>query len=542
LGGEIFLNLIVSNLQIVVEKDTFDEYILVLSKKLGVYSGKFEIVKILNKTLNIKNLEQFYYDVSLAIKISDDFENKENFPEYKELGNTTVASNTKKIWVKDKPIIIGFGPAGIFAAIELIDNGIKPIIFERGKKIEERYLDVKNFIEQRVLNIESNIQFGEGGAGSYSDGKLFSRANNSVYVNKVLNTFIRFGAPCEIEYIAKPHLGTDVLCKIVCNMRNYILENGGQIHYSSKMTELIISGDKAVGVRINDCKEYFSSIIYLAVGHSARDTFKMIYENGVVLEQKPISVGVRIEHPAKIINLIRYGAKYKNFSAIGAANYSFTYTNRKIGRGVYTFCMCPGGEVVNASSENGLIVVNGMSYSVRASEFSNSAIVVTCHKSDYKSDSPMSGIEFQRDIEQKAFIASGCTWQVPAQNLMDYLSAKISGTLNKNSCKTGTVAVNLYDIFPQFVNDSLLSAFKSWKKDYPLFVSNDAILLGPETRTTCPIKITRNKNFESVNIKNLYPIGEGSGYSGGITSSAVDGIRVVEAMLLGTFISSHLKK
>ena len=523
------MNLIVSNVQILVENDTFDEYITALSKVLSICADKFKIIKILNKTLNIKNHEQFHYDISFVVNINGDFVNKENFVEYKEIISTPAALNTKKI--KNSPIIVGFGPSGIFAAIELIDRGIKPIIFERGKCIEERHIDVRNFIETKVLNAESNIQFGEGGAGSYSDGKLFSRINNTSYVNKVLNRFVKFGASCEIEYIAKPHLGTDVLCKIVCNMRNYILENGGQIHYSSKMTDIIISDGKAVGVRINDSKEYLSSFIYIAVGHSARDTFEMVYKKGIALEQKPISVGVRIEHSAEIINRIRYGDKYKNFNGIGAANYSFTYTNRKIGRGVYTFCMCPGGEVVNASSENSFVVTNGMSYSARASEFSNSAIVVTCNNSDYKSDDPLAGIEFQRDIEQKAFIASGSTWQVPAQNLTDYLSDKTSTKLNNNSCRTGTVAVNLHSIFPQFVNDSLLCAFKKWEKDYPLFVSDKAILLGPETRTTCPVKFTRNSNFESVNIKNLYPIGEGSGYCGGITSSAVDGIRAVESSL-----------
>ena len=298
------------------------------------------------------------------------------------------------------------------------------------------------------------------------------------------------------------------------------------------MTDMIISGNKVSGIIINGEKEYHSSIIYLAVGHSARDTFEMIHKKGIAIEQKEIAVGVRLEHPAETINLIRYGHKYKNVSAIGAAAYSFTYTDKKIKRGAYTFCMCPGGEIVNASSENGLLVVNGMSYSNRASAFSNSAIVITCHKEDYKSNHPLAGIAFQKNMERKAFNAAGGKWKVPAQNLMDFLHEKSSLKLNKNSCKTGTISVNMNKIFPKFIRIVLKRAFNKWKENYPIFVSSQAILLAPETRTSCPIRITRGKNHESLNMKNLYPIGEGSGYTGGITSSAVDAIKAVENSLL----------
>jgi uncharacterized FAD-dependent dehydrogenase len=292
----------------------------------------------------------------------------------------------------ERPVIIGFGPAGMFAALELIEYGIRPLIFERGKKIEDRSIDVQRFIKERTLDPESNIQFGEGGAGSYSDGKLFARIKNSYYADKVLDTYIKFGAPEEIRYVSKPHIGTDVLCKIVRNIRNYILERGGEIYYGAKMTDMLISDGKASGVVINGTTEYRSSLIYLALGNSARDTFVLLHDKGVALEQKPISVGVRIEHPTELINLIRYGDKYKDHRALGNATYSFTYTDRKIKRGVYTFCMCPGGEVVNASSEQGLMVVNGMSYSQRSSPFSNSALVVTCHTGDYGSTHPLAGI------------------------------------------------------------------------------------------------------------------------------------------------------
>jgi uncharacterized FAD-dependent dehydrogenase len=297
------------------------------------------------------------------------------------------------------------------------------------------------------------------------------------------------------------------------------------------MTDMIISEGKVLGVIINGEKEYRSSMVYLALGHSARDTLEMIHTKDIAIEQKATAVGVRIEHPAETINLIRYGKKYQNFPGIGAANYSFTYTNRKMGRGVFTFCMCPGGEIVNASSEDGMMAVNGMSYSKRLSPFSNSAIVVTCHTDDYKSTDPLAGVEFQKEIERKAFNAGGGRWEAPAQNLMDFLSGRISVRLNKNSFKMGVVAADVNSIFPAFVCEALVMAFNKWKEDYPLFVSDNAILLGAETRTSSPVRIKRNDKYESVNVKKLYPIGEGSGYTGGITSSAVDAIKAVEASL-----------
>ena len=527
-GG--FLNIIISSLRIPVEKDGMDEYLKAASQRLNISESDAKFVKILHKSLDTSCKDQFYYEVSIVVTAPVLFDNKENLPVYPE-SIEEIKADRKSKNIKERPIIAGFGPAGMFAALELIDYGIKPLIFERGKKIEERTIDVQRFIKDRVLDTESNIQFGEGGAGSYSDGKLFSRTNNTKHINRVLDTFIKFGAPEEIGYVRKPHVGTDVLCRIVRNIRNYILERGGEIHYGSKVTDILISGDKVSGVVINGEKEYRSSTLYLAVGNSARDSFEMFHKKGIAMEQKPILVGVRIEHPAEIINLIRYGNKYKAFPGIGAAAYSLNYTNRKAGRGVYTFCMCPGGEVINASSEDGVMVVNGMSYSGRSSEFSNSALVVTCHTDDYKSIDPLAGIEFQKAIERKAFNAGGGRWEVPAQNLIDFLSGKLSVNLNKNSFKMGAASADMNEIFPDFITGALLNAFKSWEEDYPLFVSDHATLLGAETRTSSPVRIKRTGKYESVNIKNLYPIGEGSGYTGGITSSAADAIKAVEASL-----------
>jgi len=519
------VDLILSDLQIAIEKDGMDEYAKVASSILGVEPDMVTIVKILSKSLDVRNQQQFYYQISLVVQTADSYENREGFSCYVE----PVKAERSAARCKDRPIVVGFGPAGMFAALELIDFGLKPLIFERGKKIEERSLDVQKFKKKREINVESNIQFGEGGAGSYSDGKLFSRRNNNTgYVNRVLQTFIRFGAPAEIGYISKPHLGTDVLRTIVRNIRNYILERGGEIRYDAKMTDILIADGVASGITINGEHEYLASSIYIALGHSARDTVKMMYDKGIAMEQRPISVGLRIEHPAVTINRMRYGEKYYNYPGLGAATYSLNYTNRRSRRGVYTFCMCPGGEVINASSEQGMMVVNGMSYSQRSSAFSNAALVVSCHPGDYGSATPLAGIEFQRQIERKAFRAGGSQWKVPAQNLMDFLGGKESAGLHETSCQQGVVASDMRDIFPDFVISELVAAFDKWKNEVSLFVSQQAILLGAETRSSSPVRIQRNEKFESVNTKNLYPIGEGAGYAGGITSSAADAVKAVE--------------
>jgi hypothetical protein len=522
------LDLILSDLQIPFENDGMDEHIAVASQLLRINASDILIVKILSKTLDMRNKEQFYYKVSLVVRVTGNFENVLNFPIFIEHKQ----ANRKVAALKERPIIVGFGPAGMFAALELIAYGLKPIIFERGKDIEERSVDVQRFIATRELNPESNIQFGEGGAGSYSDGKLFSRRNNNTSsVNKVLQTLIKFGAPEEIGYISKPHLGTDVLCAIVKNIRTYILERGGVIHYSSKMTDVLITEGAASGIIINNDKEYLASSIFIALGHSARDTVAMLQAKGIAMEQRNISVGVRIEHPAVTINMMRYGQKYHALKELGAATYSLNYTDRNIGRGVYTFCMCPGGEVVNASSGNSMLVVNGMSYSSRSSAFSNAALVVSCHADDYSSAGPLAGFEFQEEIERKAFTAGGGRWKVPAENLMHFLGESRTASLNENSYKMGAVAADLKDVLPVFVVEMLCSAFRKWQQEVPLFVSNQAVLLGAETRTSSPVRIRRNDRYESVTVKNLYPIGEGSGYTGGITSSAADAIKAVERYL-----------
>jgi len=523
--GTVYLT--VAGLRIPIEADGSAARRSAAAAELGLEAGEIELVKILSQAPDIASQEQFYLVLTLVVAVPAAYKNPRNFPVFA----APAPAALPRAVLQERPIVIGFGPAGMFAALELIERGLKPLIFERGKKIEERSADVERFIASRVLDTESNIQFGEGGAGAYSDGKLFSRINNSARGNKVLDTFVRFGARPDIAWLAKPHVGTDVLCAIVRNIRNYILAQGGEIRFGAKMTDLLLAGGKARGVVINGRQEYASSHIYLAVGHSARDTFELLREKGAALERRAIAVGVRIEHPAATVNLIRYGVKYKDHAGLGAATYSFNHTDRASGRGAYTFCMCPGGEIVNASSAQGLLAVNGMSRAARAGGFSNGALVVTCRAQDYKAEGPLAGFGFQEDIERRAFSAGGGDWTVPAQNLEDFLSAKMSGRLNKNSCRTGTAPADLRQILPGFVSDELLTAFSEFKKGYPSFVSGEAVLLAPETRTSCPVKVLRDDNCESSNIGNLYPIGEGAGYAGGITSSAIDAIKAVECSL-----------
>ncbi len=525
------MNLVVSNLLIPVEEDGIAAYLAAASHVLEIEAGGINLVKILSKALDLRDQSQFYYKLSLVVAVADNYPNRRQLALYVE----PLKPGKRQVSVThQRPIVVGFGPAGMFAALELIDHGLKPIIFERGKRIEERSLDVERFVGRRELNPESNIQYGEGGAGSYSDGKLFSRRNNNTgVVHQILRTLVEFGAPPEIEYIAKPHLGTDVLCVIVRNIREHILASGGEIHYESRLTDLLIKDGEARGVVINGEREYAASRIYLALGHSARDTMAMLAARGVAMEQKPIFVGVRVEHPATIVNRFRYGDKYMYDPRLGAATYSLNYTDRAIRRGVYTFCMCPGGEVVNASSEQGGLVLNGMSYSRRDMPFSNAALVVTCQATDYPGDGPLAGIDFQRAIESRAFRAGGSEWSAPAQNLLDFLGEKGGEGLPDSSYRMGLAHADLAAILPDFVTDGLRAAFRQWKTEVPLFVSGQAILMAAETRTSSPVRMLRDASCQSVSIKGLYPLGEGAGYAGGITSSAADAIKAVASHFSG---------
>lgn len=429
---------------------------------------------------------------------------------------------------ESRPVIIGSGPAGLFCAYMLAEHGFAPILLERGKSVEERKKDVDLFWESGVLNTESNVQFGEGGAGTFSDGKLNTLVKDPTGRNrKVLEVFVKEGAPKEILYVNKPHIGTDLLMEVVKNMRETIRRNGGEVRFESKVTGLSIENGKVCGVMINGEEFLAAKAIVLAVGHSARDTFEMLCENQVAMEAKSFAVGVRVEHPQKRINYAQYQTELpKN---LPAASYKVT-AQLPNGRGVYSFCMCPGGYVVNASSEKGRLAVNGMSYHDRAGENANSAIIVTVTPEDYGSDHPLAGMHFQRKLEEEAFqLASG---KIPVQRYEDFCNYRATerfGTVQP-AIKGAYAPANVRKILPEIVAESIEEGIRCFDKKLQGFADPDTLLSGVESRTSSPVRIPRDPATMEGNIKGLYPCGEGAGYAGGITSAAMDGIRIAEAV------------
>lgn len=429
--------------------------------------------------------------------------------------------------IKKRPIVIGFGPAGMFAALLLAEMGLKPIVLERGEPVESRTQTVEQFWKEGKLNQESNVQFGEGGAGTFSDGKLTTRIKD-MRCKKVLEELVLAGAPEEILYTAKPHIGTDRLKSVVKNIRNKIIDLGGEVHFSAKVTDFILEQEQITGVCINGETKLESDDIVLAIGHSARDTFELIYEKGFALAQKPFAVGVRIEHPQAMINEAQYGEEKEN-KKLGPADYKLTYRS-SAGRSVYTFCMCPGGEVVAAASEEGMIATNGMSSYARDGENANSALLVQVFPEDFGGVHPLQGMYFQRDLEKKAFEAGGSSYIAPGQLVGDFLEGKC-GELGeiKGTYQPGVVMANLKEILPDFITEALKEAIPQMGKKLKGFDRRDALMTAVESRSSSPIRILRQEtDGQSINRKGIYPTGEGAGYAGGIVSAAVDGIAAAE--------------
>ena len=424
-------------------------------------------------------------------------------------------------------VIVGSGPAGLFCGLMLARYGYKPLIIERGMDVDQRQKSVQRFWEEGVFDPESNVQFGEGGAGTFSDGKLNTLVKDPSGRNrKVLEIFTEFGADEAITYENKPHIGTDVLCHIVKAMREEIIRLGGEVRFKSKLTDIKTTDGRITSICINDSEWMACDALVLAVGHSARDTFSMLHNHNLPMSAKSFAIGVRIEHPQKMINLSQYGMEEDD--VLGSAAYKLTHTCKN-GRGVYTFCMCPGGYVVNAASEEHGTVVNGMSYHGRDSENANSALIVTVTPEDFPSEDVLAGVEFQRIWEQKAYeIGQG---HVPVQLYKDFCNHQISTGFEaiQPIHKGKTTFADLHDCLPSYVCDSLkegIEAFALKIKDYN---RGDAILSGVETRTSSPIRMERDSEFQS-EIQGIYPCGEGAGYAGGITSAAMDGLRVAEAI------------
>ena len=424
-----------------------------------------------------------------------------------------------------RPVIIGAGPAGLFSALTLAQNGIKPIIIEQGKTVDERKKDVEEFQKTGKLNTLSNVQFGEGGAGTFSDGKLTSGIHNPLCKN-VLKEFYNFGAPEQILYINKPHIGTDNLINIIRNMRNEIIKLGGEFLFNEKVTDFEFENSKVTAVICG--KRIETDTVILAIGHSARSTFEKLYEKGVKMEKKNFSIGVRIEHKQSMINKSQYGEITK--LKLPPAEYKMAYHGEN--RSCYTFCMCPGGTVIASSSEPETIVTNGMSVYARNGENANSAVLVNVTPNDFKGESPLEGMYFQKDLEQKAFKLGGSNYNAPIQRFEDFENNVKSTHIGeiKPTYKPGVTLSNLNEILPDFISKTLIEGIKYFDKSIKGFAHPDAILTGVETRSSSPVQITRNENKQS-NIKGLYPCGEGAGYAGGIMSAAVDGIKCAIAVL-----------
>lgn len=493
------------------------------------FTSKFHINKndiiswnISKKSIDARNKYNIHYIYNIDIEVKD--ENKyykfEKITEFSDpFINVQLQSNIR-------PVIIGAGPSGLFAAITLIQNGIKPIIIEQGSKVEDRQKDVENFLTNGNLNILSNVQFGEGGAGTFSDGKLTTGINNPLCY-KVLKEFVNFGAPEQILYLSKPHIGTDNLINILKNIRNYIISNGGEFLFNDKVTDFEIKNNKLTAVICS--KKIPTNFAILAIGHSARDTFEKLYSKGVLIKSKNFSIGVRIEHLQSEINNSQYGTTTR--LKLPPAEYKLAYHSSN-GRSCYTFCMCPGGNVIASSSEKNTVVTNGMSTFLRNGTNANSAVLVNVTPDDFKDSSPLSGLYFQKDLENKAFILGGSNYFAPIQRLEDFINNTKSNHIGKiiPTYKPGTTLSNLNDILPDFISSTLKEGILYFDRKLKGFANPDSILTGLETRSSSPVTILRNKNLVS-NIEGLYPCGEGAGYAGGIMSAAVDGIKCAMAIL-----------
>ncbi|MFZ6751684.1 NAD(P)/FAD-dependent oxidoreductase [Undibacterium sp. Ren11W] len=458
-------------------------------------------------------------------------------------GNTSISASpdteyrfvahAKTADYKLRPVIIGFGPCGLFAALILAQMGFRPIVLERGKAVRERTKDTWDLWRKRELHPESNVQFGEGGAGTFSDGKLWSQIKDPKhYGRKVLTEFVKAGAPSEIMYVSKPHIGTFRLVKMIEEMRANIEALGGEIRFGQKVTDIDIKDGQMLGLTINDQEYLAADQVILAIGHSARDTFELVHQRGIYVEAKPFSIGFRIEHPQSIIDQARFGRNAGN-KILGSADYKLVH-HAKNGRSVYSFCMCPGGTVVAAASEPGRVVTNGMSQYSRNERNANSAIVVGITPEDYP-EHPLAGIDLQRKLESLAYKLGGENYNAPGQLVGDFIAKRPSTEIGSviPSYKPGITMCDLALALPTYAIDAIREALPEFEKQIKGFAMSDAILTGIETRTSSPIRIKRNDtNYQSINTQGLYPAGEGAGYAGGILSAAIDGIKVAEAVAL----------
>lgn len=506
------------------------------AKTLKIGKGHITDLEIYKKSVDCrkKNDIKFIFSVDVSLDIDEE-------RVLSKINNPKISSVTKYRYELPpvnrkstlRPVVVGFGPAGMFASLMLARAGLCPLVIERGQTVDERTDSVKAFWNNRKLNPNSNVQFGEGGAGTFSDGKLTTGIKDS-RCREVFIEFVANGAPEEILYSAKPHIGTDKLSGVVKGIREQVKLLGGEFRFETKMTDIIVYNGSIQGVTLTDkngkTEDFETDTVILSIGHSARDTVEMLFQKGIPMMQKPFSVGARIEHRQEMINKTQYGS-FANHPRLKAADYKLA-CHPQGGRGAYTFCMCPGGTVVCASSEENTVVTNGMSEFARDKENANSAVLVGIDTEHFPSDHPLAGMYYQREIEQKAFLMGGGDYTAPAQTVGDFLSGTASGkgSFINPSCPTGVNYTNLRDLLPQKVTETMCDALVKMDRMLNGFAMPEAILTAPETRSSAPVRIIRDE-FYQTKVRGLYPCGEGAGYAGGIVSAGVDGIKVAEAIL-----------
>jgi len=520
--------------------------LLAIAKKLKTSQSQIASYQIMKRSLDARKKPQLYYVYQVVVECRNDAtkllkaSNKriDNKQKDIEIYHQPISEPLKlgEITLKHRPVIIGAGPAGLMAALLLAEHGFRPVVFERGQDVDKRAKDIDEFWKTGKLNLESNVQLGEGGAGTFSDGKLTTRIRDTL-IDKVYQYFVEAGAPEEILYINKPHIGTDILRMVVKNLREKLIQLGGEIYFGHKVADIDIVDGQVQAVVVESDRINTNNIIF-AIGHSARDTYEMLYKRNVAMDPKSLAIGVRIEHPQSLINHSQYG-EYHNYEQLGAAEYQLVRKkDQHIDRSVYTFCMCPGGVVVAAASEAYGVVTNGMSYHGRDLANANSAMVVNIDPVDYgyvNGKSPLLGIEYLRKWERKAYELGGNNYHAPAQLVKDFLqdrpSVEIANNLVTPTYLPGVTPADLRKCLPAFVADALKQAIIDFGKRIDGFDLGEAILTGVETRTSSPVRIQRQQNGESVNVKGLYPTGEGAGYAGGIVSAAVDGLKAAQSII-----------
>ena len=484
-----------------------------ISNTFNIKKSRINHIEIIKKSIDARS-KNIKYNLIIDIYIDEKFIEKTKIIRYKNV------HNSKEVF------IIGAGPAGLFAALKLIERGIKPIIFERGKKIRDRRRDIAQLTNNHIVNVDSNYCFGEGGAGTFSDGKLYTRSKKKGDIMNILDILIQHGADKNIKIDAHPHIGTNKLPKIITSIRDTIINFGGEINFNSKLTNIKITNNKIHSIEINKNKIIKVSKLILATGHSARDIFKLLHKKEIKIEAKEFALGVRIEHKQKLIDQIQYKCKERS-EYLPPSQYSI---KKQInGRGIFSFCMCPGGIIAPCATEKGQVVTNGWSPSKRDYPSSNSGIVVEIKTEDlkkFKKYGPLAGVYFQEEIERKACLLAGGSQKVPAQRLLDFIDNKLSENIPLTSYIPGTTSVKITELFPAFINNTLKNGFIKFGKKMKGYLTNDAIIHAPETRTSSPVRIPRNKNtLEHEEISGIYPCGEGAGYAGGIVSAAIDGER-----------------